>query len=98
MMFWIRFWSNLTKKDSVESAKYEIKKCLLVLTVLGRFLRIRILIFPDRIRIFGRSGFGLRKKVRSGSGKKDPDPKHCLSVLIYSSKKTEYVYRLFCPA
>ena len=32
--------------------------------------------FPDRIRIFGRSGSGLRKKVWSGSGKK-PDPKHC---------------------
>ena len=26
--------------------------------------------FPDQIRIFGRSGSGLRKKVRSGSGKK----------------------------
>ena len=26
MMFLIRFWSNLTQKDSVESAKYEITK------------------------------------------------------------------------
>ena len=58
MMFLIQFWRNLTKKDSVESAKYEIKKCILVLTVLGRFLWIRIRIFPDRIRIFGRSGSG----------------------------------------
>ena len=38
MMFLIRFWSNLTKKDSVESAKYEkYKKIMLVLTVLGCF-------------------------------------------------------------
>ena len=32
-----RFWRNLTKKDSIERAKYEITNFLLVLTVLGRF-------------------------------------------------------------
>ena len=37
-MFLIRFWRNLTKKDSVESAKYELIFLLLVLTVFGRFL------------------------------------------------------------
>ena len=31
MIFLIRFWRSLTKKDSVESAKYEGKKFLLVL-------------------------------------------------------------------
>ena len=30
--------------------------------------------FPIRIRVFSRSG--LRKKAQSGSGQKDPDPKH----------------------
>ena len=81
MMFLIRFWSNLTKKDSVESAKYEInkKKIMLVLTVLGCFFSswIRIYFFgsdpdfrPLRIRT-------KKKEVRSGSGKKYPDPKHC---------------------
>ena len=68
-MFLIRFWSNLTKKDSVESAKYEINKFILVLTVLGRFFSwIRIRICPDRIRIFGRSG--LRKEFDPDPGKK----------------------------
>ena len=31
------FWSNLTKKDRVESAKYDIIFLLLLLTVFGRF-------------------------------------------------------------
>ena len=38
----------------------------------------RIRIFPDRIRIFGRSGSELKKKKRSGQ--KDPDPKHWLAT------------------
>ena len=37
MMFLIRFWSNLTKKDSVESAKYEIQFFSTFTPVLGRF-------------------------------------------------------------
>ena len=55
--FFIRFWMNLSKKDSVVSAKYEINKfsiCTYRFTV-GRFLWIRI-------RNFGWSGSGLRKK------------------------------------
>ena len=31
------FWRNLTKKDNVESAKYDIKFFLLELTVFWRF-------------------------------------------------------------
>ena len=41
--------------------------------------------FPDRIRIFDRSGSGFRtqeKKVWSGSGQKDPDAKHRFFALI----------------
>ena len=50
--------------------KYRI--CLLVLTVLGRFFFMD----PDLSGSdFGQSGSGLRKKVRSRSGKK-PDLKH----------------------
>ena len=64
-MFLIRFLMNLTKKGSVESAKYEINKnFLLVLTVLGRF--------------FHGSGSGFSadpdpdsgEQIRSESGKK----------------------------
>ena len=59
MMFLTRFWRNLTKKDSVERLNMKKTNFLLVLTVLGRFFSwIRIRIFPDRIRIFGRSGSG----------------------------------------
>ena len=59
MMFLIRCWKSLTKKDSVESAKYEIQFFSTFTPVLGRF--------------FHRSGFfrigsGLREK------KSDPDP------------------------
>ena len=56
MLFLIRFWRSLTKKYSVESAKYEEKCCLLVLTVSEVFyswIRIfwigsRFLADPDR--------------------------------------------------
>ena len=69
MMFLIRIWTwrILTQKDSVESAKYEIKKNLyLYLQFLDVFFMDPD--FPDRIRIFGLSGSGLMKK------KIDPDP------------------------
>ena len=62
---------ELTKKDSVESAKYEIHFFLLVLTVLGRFLWVRIRIFPDFRPI--RS----QKKKLDPDPEKNPDPKHC---------------------
>ena len=56
MLFLIRFWRSLTKKYSVESAKYQEKCCLLVLTVSEVFyswIRIfwigsRFLADPDR--------------------------------------------------
>ena len=58
-MFLTRFWRNLTKKDSVERLNMKKTNFLLVLTVLGHFFSwIRIRIFPERIRIFGRSGSG----------------------------------------
>ena len=64
-----RFWRKLTKKDSVDSAKYEITIFLPVLSVFGHF-------FPW-IRIFRIvSGFlsdpdpDSGKQVPSGSGKK----------------------------
>ena len=43
-----------------------------------------IRIFRIRFGFFGRSGSGLRKKVWSGSGQKDPDPKHCF---LYCEEK-----------
>ena len=59
MMFFdqvLVFWRNLTKKESVESAKYDIQ---IFLNFTGTysfcaiFSWIRILIFSARIRIFG---------------------------------------------
>ena len=70
-------WCSLNKFDGslaqkrvlrLESEQYDYN-LLFVLTVFGRFFSW------IRIRIFCRSG--LRKKVRSGSGEKDPDTKHC---------------------
>ena len=53
MMFLIRFWRNLTKKDSVESAKYDIQFCLFLLTDFSAvFFMDPDPDFPDRIRIF----------------------------------------------
>ena len=53
MMFLIRFWRSLTKKDSVESAKYEMQIFFfLYFSFWTDFSRIRI--FPDRIQSFGR--------------------------------------------
>ena len=46
-----RFWRNLTKKDSIERAKYEITNFPLVLTVLGHSFSSWIQIFPSSIRI-----------------------------------------------
>ena len=63
MMFLIRFWRNLTKKDSVESDKYEINKfsTCTVLSVLGRFFMDPD--FSGFMKKIGRkSGSGLRKK------------------------------------
>ena len=66
MMFFIRFLRNLTKKDSVESNKYEIKKFLP--TVLWHF--------------FHESGSGFSGSdpdfwpIQTQEKKFDPDPKH----------------------
>ena len=57
-----RFWRNLTKKESVVSAKYEERKKF------TSTYSIREFFSWIRIRTQG-------KKVRSGSGQKDPDPK-----------------------
>ena len=72
----IRFWINLTKKVCVEVAQYEEeKKIYFYLQFLAFFSWIRIQIFRIRIQIFCLSLSGLRKKVRSEYGQKDPDPK-----------------------
>ena len=59
MMFLIRFWSNLTKKDSDESAKYEIQ------FFSTRTYSFRTYFHGSGSRFF-RIGSGLGKKVRSG--------------------------------
>ena len=48
MMFLIRFWRSLTKKDSVESAKYDIQIFSSRTSVFGRF-------FTDPDRVFSGS-------------------------------------------
>ena len=80
MMVFIRFWRNLNKKDSVESAKYEIKNVLPVLKVLERFFFMDLDhdvgsdpdFRPIRIRT-------QEKKSRFGF-KKNRDPKHWYQV------------------
>ena len=67
MIALIRFWRSLIKNDSVKSVKYEIQ--IFFSYFYSSFWTFFSLI---RIRIFGRSGSGLRKKVWSGSGKKKP--------------------------
>ena len=60
MMFLIRFWRSLTKKDSVESAKYEMQIFSFCTSVFGQifhgsgFFRIGSKVLAD--------GSGLRKK------------------------------------
>ena len=97
MMFLIRFWRSLTKKDSVESAKYEgEKKFLLVLQFFYVFLRIRIQIFPDQIQIL--AGLDPDSKKKS-----DPDPKKPLiqntafNIKLFSNSLTVWTigYRPF---
>ena len=70
-------------KDSIGSAKYDIKIVLLVLTVSWSFFSwIRIRIF--RIRIFPRSGSGLRKKSpirKEGPGSETLKKSQCLTSL-----------------
>ena len=69
MMFLIRFWRSLTKKDSVERAEYEIK-ILVVLQFFDVF--------------FHRSGFSGSDPdflpIRIRTQKKNPDPKHCINL------------------
>ena len=73
-MFLIRFWSNLTKKDSVENAKYEIKK-------ISTFTHIFRTFFHGSGSGFFRIGSGFsadpdldaRKKVLYGSGSETKD-------------------------
>ena len=77
MMFLIRFWRSLTKKDSVESAKYEGKKNFyLYFSFFYVFLRIRIQIFPDQIQILAGLDPDSKKKSDPDPGEKTPDPKH----------------------
>ena len=70
-------------KDSIGSAKYDIKIVLLVLTVSWSFFSwIRIRIF--RIRIFPRSGSGLGKKSpirKEGPGSETLKKSQCLTSL-----------------
>ena len=60
-MVLIRFLRSFTKKDSVESAKYERQFFFYFYSSFRMFFS-RIRIFPDRIRIFGRYVTGLRIK------------------------------------
>ena len=75
MIFLIRFWRSLTKKDSVESAKYEFKNFLLVLQFLdvffhgSGFFRIGCGFLADQDPDSG-------KKSLIQIRKKNPDPKH----------------------
>ena len=72
MMVLIRLIS-LTKKDSVKTVKYNI--FFYFYTSFKTFFSwIRIWIFPDRIRIFGRSGSGLRQKSLIRIQIADSDP------------------------
>ena len=93
MMILIRFWRSLTKKDSVKTLrvldiKYRYNICFYFYPSLRTFFSwIRIRIFPDQIRIFGRSGSGLRKKSLIRIREKKPDPKHWK---IGSSIKNEF--------
>ena len=68
-MFLIRFWRHLTKKDSVESAKYDIryKFVLSVLAVFGLFLH-----GSGSRSGFSRIGSGFLAYLDSGK-KFDPD-------------------------
>ena len=80
MMVWIRFWRSLTKKDSVESAKYEIIFSIST-PVLGRFFKE-----PDPYQDFSGSDpefWPIQIQIRTQEKKSDPDPgknpdlKHC---------------------
>ena len=84
-MFFDLFSWKLTKKNSVESAKYDFKKLFYTCTV-------------SFWAFFHGSGFSgsdpefladldSGKKVRSGSGQKDPDPKHCFKLLASSPER-----------
>ena len=61
MMVLIRFWRSLTKKDRVKSSRYEISHFFYFNSRLRTFFYTDP-DFLDRIRIFGRSGSGLRRK------------------------------------
>ena len=65
------------QKDSVKSATVDmipVYKIFFTLKFWDVFSRIRIWIFPDRIRIFGRSGSGLRQKSLIRIQIADSDP------------------------
>ena len=70
----IRFWRNLTKEDSFESANYDIILFLLVITSFWSFFSW------IWIRIFGRSGFGLRKKSPIRIRTKGPGSKTLVEI------------------
>ena len=73
---------------------------LLVLTVFGIFswIQIRIRIFPDRIRIFGRSGSGIKNKSLIRIREKNPDPTHCyLGYRLCWLKINNFVYHFELP-
>ena len=55
MMVLIRFWRSLIKKTAFRLLEMKYNIFFIFTLVLGRF-------FPARIRIFDRSGSGLRKK------------------------------------
>ena len=53
MVVFIRVWRSLTKKDSFESAEYDIIFFSTLTPVLGRFFTDPDFPDPDRIWIFG---------------------------------------------
>ena len=74
-MFLIRFWRNQTKKDSVESAKYEFV-FYLYLHFSKVFFMDLDLDFPDRIRIF----WPIRNRKKSDPGPEKTGSETLLTV------------------
>ena len=71
----------LEKPDQKRWCRVLVMKCNFFLyfypSIRTFFSRIRIQIFPDRIRSLADPDPDSEKKVWSGSGKKNSDPKHC---------------------
>ena len=72
MMVLIKFWMSLTKKDSVESARYEMYKKILLLLYFTLMFQEVFFTDPDQ---------DSEKKSDPDPGKKTPDPKDRNSAL-----------------